>query len=1214
MDINAHYFQELSSQKIIDIVFSGGTYELEVYDSMAHQTFWPFIQIDDQGKILDFFCTCPISEEGKGCPHLAIAYERIDHKQPLHVRFQHHFFNVLCHIQAHRNHYQNVLHRKDPDTYFLKTSTHKLLFSVTTHTEQAEERLQAILWKRKKETEETSIKFSGLSAKELNNWKQGVPSDNLRYELSFWSDLAKWLFFMQEDKEPYDISFSQEILPHQVDIHFPELSVHFYIARTHWAEIIPSLSSVRSPFKVHEDKEIEKVIYDREKKMLKIFPLSGKIESLPSSKILLNGWYFVPEDGFYLAKDRLQEMEEIPKQEIGSFLTQYAPLVQKYLFEEKITLEPQDLHYLLFFDQEEALHIQGYLFEKNDLSDPQSAVFFPWVYIADKGFFCVKDPLIDCCEKRIPRETVSEFVSRHRLFLHHFPGFQTHLGTVESYCSYHFTPEGDLQIDSKIDMPEVHNSIDFGQWVYVPMQGFYAKEWKPGSSILQGYRVPREEIGQFFHENKEFLEQMEGFFISQSPIEKIGLVIRLGEGGCIVSEPIPIVKEGVKKEEIELLDHFVFYKNHGFFALQPSQMPSLGYDRTRIIEKSQQRSFVLYDLPKLMPFIVSLDPRLQRPAYLQLHLRSIEPHISKHDHQYLTNFAYVSPSGSINVVDLYEALQAGEKMLFSSAGCIDLTQKRFWWIKTLGKGKRIDHHLLLTPLEWIRLCLFEEVVVPLEKNKETEQALALLQEEQHYSTEKLFNISLLQSSLRPYQQQGAQWLFFLYCHGLSGMLCDEMGLGKTHQAMALIAATGALDPSCRYLVVCPTSVIYHWKELLSQYLPSFSVDFFHGLKRNISSDSRIILTSYGIVRQETALLGSISFEIAIFDELQIAKNFTSKVHQALLSMEAKMRLGLTGTPIENRLRELKSLMDLVLPGYLPKEGVFRDVFVLPIEKYKDEKAKMLLHKMIRPFILRRKKQEVLLDLPEKMEEIAYCDLSAEQVVLYREVLQTVKKEIFSNVADPHQSINYIHIFSSLTKLKRICDHPCLVIKNIEEYEKHDSGKWDLFVELFNETIDSEQKLVIFSQYLDMIAIFEKYLMKRKISYALIKGSTKDRPLQLKKFQHDPECRVFIGSLMAAGLGIDLTAASVVIHYDRWWNPSRENQATDRVHRLGQNRGVQVFKLVTKNTIEERIHSIIVSKKELMEETVGQDDFEQIKFLSREELMAIFSDLYPEETL
>ncbi|MGZ3732871.1 MAG: DEAD/DEAH box helicase, partial [Parachlamydiaceae bacterium] len=412
------------------------------------------------------------------------------------------------------------------------------------------------------------------------------------------------------------------------------------------------------------------------------------------------------------------------------------------------------------------------------------------------------------------------------------------------------------------------------------------------------------------------------------------------------------------------------------------------------------------------------------------------------------------------------------------------------------------------------------------------------------------------------------------------------------------------------LVVCPTSVIYHWQEKLAAYLPNARVYTFYGSNRSLDgfqNEYDILLTSYVICRIENKLLKQIPFELAVFDEIQLAKNHNSRLHATLLEINSKMRIGLTGTPIENHLRELKALFDIALPLYMPSETDYREFFVKPIEKEGDWSRKRLLSRMIKPFVMRRKKGDVLVDLPEKTEEVSHCDLSPMQVRLYNEVLRTGKARIFEDLQDERAQVPYIHIFSLLSGLKQICDHPAVYLKRPENYKEYTSGKWELFLELLNEARESQQKVVVYSQYLMMIDIIESYLSEMGIGFATIRGATSNRGEQLRRFEQDPSCEVFVGSLQAAGLGIDLTAASVVIHYDRWWNSARENQATDSVHRIGQTRGVQVFKLVTKDSFEERIDTLITQKGKLMEDIVGVDDHEIIKRFTRQELMEFLEE-------
>lgn len=291
---------------------------------------------------------------------------------------------------------------------------------------------------------------------------------------------------------------------------------------------------------------------------------------------------------------------------------------------------------------------------------------------------------------------------------------------------------------------------------------------------------------------------------------------------------------------------------------------------------------------------------------------------------------------------------------------------------------------------------------------------------------------------------------------------------------------------------------------------------------------------------------------------------------------------------------------------MPPESEFKENFAIPIEREGNQEVKALLTRMIRPFILRRKKQEVLQELPEKTIDKVACELSEEQLLLYNAMLEKERKPIVEQLQKGEGPIPYVHIFSILSKLKQICNHPALFHKTPDQHAQHASGKWDLFVELLEEAMSGEQKVVIFSQYLHMLDIFANYLQERGWSYAQIRGDTTDRKEQMERFQNDPNCRVFLGSLNAAGLGIDLTAASIVILYDRWWNAARENQAIDRVHRIGQKWGVQVYKLITMGTIEEKIDQIITRKGRLMEEIITADDEATIKRFSREELIDLFT--------
>lgn len=462
-------------------------------------------------------------------------------------------------------------------------------------------------------------------------------------------------------------------------------------------------------------------------------------------------------------------------------------------------------------------------------------------------------------------------------------------------------------------------------------------------------------------------------------------------------------------------------------------------------------------------------------------------------------------------------------------------------------------------------------------------------------------------SLRPYQRAGYDWLWFLRENGLHGVLADEMGLGKTHQALALLAAAhanGATGPS---LVVCPTSVLDHWEEKIHTYAPSLRPLRHHGPGRGPLGPGAlppVVLTTYSLLGRDLDQLKAVEWENVILDEAQKIKNPGTQMAQAARALRARHRLALTGTPIENRPAELWAIFDFLMPGYLGSGERFRERYEAPLVKHGDARAGATLRRVIHPFKLRRLKQEVLTELPPKVEDVRFCHLSSHQAALYREVVASQGRRLADELRRPGAKVDYLHIFAVLTRLKRICDHPALVLEG-GRGRPLASGKFDLFRELMEEALDGEAKVVVFSQYLEMLDLIEAWLADHGVGFSGLRGSTRERGKAVRRFQEDPVCRVFVGSLMAGGLGIDLTAASIVIHYDRWWNAAREDQATDRVHRIGQSRGVQVLKLVTRGTLEEKIDAMIRAKAALMNTLVEKDDA-VVKALSREELIELLS--------
>ncbi len=572
---------------------------------------------------------------------------------------------------------------------------------------------------------------------------------------------------------------------------------------------------------------------------------------------------------------------------------------------------------------------------------------------------------------------------------------------------------------------------------------------------------------------------------------------------------------------------------------------------------------------------------------------------------------------TISFDDMLSARAKGLPYLETADGWIDLNSPFLEQLEQLKKSakKRKDGKkgLRLTASELLRFQAVAEKPIRVEGQK---RRASIVQRVLDLAPSGPFEPEVCTgfiSELRHYQHTGADWLRFLYENQLGGLLCDDMGLGKTHQAMALMTSLreqDALDGT--FLVICPTSVISHWRNKIRQYAPGLEEFVYHGPERDFAEALRVgdvILTSYGILRNDELEFGEVHFALAIFDEIQHIKNRDTRGYEAAVRLSADVKLGLTGTPIENSLEELKALFDLVLPGYLGSDEAFTERYVRGWQEDAGENPRLgKLRRLISPFVLRRLKASVLDELPEKIEDDRTCELSPEQIKLYRDAIETRGAPLVDQIKTADKPLPYIHIFALLNHLKQICDHPALALKETDQARKYRSGKWDLFREILQECLDSGLKVVVFTQYLGMIDMMERHLKELEIDYVKLTGASTQRGDIVDRFNEDDTCRVFLGSLKAGGTGIDLVGGSVVIHYDRWWNAAREDQATDRVHRIGQKRAVQVFKLITEGTLEEKIAAIIDRKRELMESIVQEDDPRLAKIFSRDELLGLLRQI------
>jgi SNF2 family DNA or RNA helicase len=464
----------------------------------------------------------------------------------------------------------------------------------------------------------------------------------------------------------------------------------------------------------------------------------------------------------------------------------------------------------------------------------------------------------------------------------------------------------------------------------------------------------------------------------------------------------------------------------------------------------------------------------------------------------------------------------------------------------------------------------------------------------------------LKGTLRPYQKLGYSWLTFFRNYGMGACLADDMGLGKTIQALAVLLkekeTNGTLPGPV--LLICPTSVVTNWQREVRKFSPDLTTLVHQGAGRlrgsaflEAAKSVDLVLSSYAVVRQDAETILSIPWWSVILDEAQNIKNSSAKQTQVVRKLQASYRLALTGTPVENRLSELWSIMQFLNPGYLGPFENFRRYYSLPIERFGDKEAAGRLKKMVSPFILRRLKSDpaVIQDLPEKIEVKDYVNLSNEQTELYKSVVNDVMTRVQESTGIERRG----QILSLLTQLKQICNHPVQWEKkemetiSMEDGFTRRSGKLLRLAELLEEIISEGDRVLLFTQYAEMGKLLSSWLPRHMgVGVQFLYGGTPTemRDQMVKKFQEDPHGPpIFILSLKAGGIGLNLTRANQVIHFDRWWNPAVEDQATDRAYRIGQNRNVQVHKLITVGTLEERIDEMIESKKGLADAIITSGD-------------------------
>ncbi|MFM7859218.1 MAG: DEAD/DEAH box helicase, partial [Flammeovirgaceae bacterium] len=462
-----------------------------------------------------------------------------------------------------------------------------------------------------------------------------------------------------------------------------------------------------------------------------------------------------------------------------------------------------------------------------------------------------------------------------------------------------------------------------------------------------------------------------------------------------------------------------------------------------------------------------------------------------------------------------------------------------------------------------------------------------------------------EGELRPYQKAGYNWLRFLNEFHLGGCLADDMGLGKTVQTLALLQSEKDKENAGTSLLVMPTSLIYNWEKEAAKFTPKLKVLTYTGTLRNKDvsrfSNYDLVLTSYGITRLDIDELQKFYFNYIILDESQVIKNPTANIAKAVMQLRARYRLTLTGTPLENTTLDLWSQMTFINPGLLGSQSFFKKEYQLPIEKKADETKTKKLNAIIRPFMLRRLKSQVAKDLPEKVENIYYTNMSPDQEEKYEEVKSYYRHKILDLIDKEGINNSRMTILEGLTKLRQISNHP----KMVDSHYTGSSGKLDDISHMIENAMLEGHKLLVFSQFVKHLEIVKELLKLRKVPFAYLDGSSTDRQQQVEKFNKDPDLKVFLISIKAGGLGLNLTEADYVFILDPWWNPAVEAQAADRAHRIGQKKKVFTYKFITKNTVEEKI--LLLQKHKLkLSENLIQNEENVIKSLSREDIEMLMS--------
>ena len=628
------------------------------------------------------------------------------------------------------------------------------------------------------------------------------------------------------------------------------------------------------------------------------------------------------------------------------------------------------------------------------------------------------------------------------------------------------------------------------------------------------------------------------------------------------------------------------------------------------IKTTNKNEYILESLDESLEFILSGLEDLKEIATIFIsdtikNLKPIKANGSPVGIRYSNNWLELIFNESFfNINELQEIMDSLKKKkkfhLLKNGTILNLQEKFFQDLENVVDSVGVNSNQIekTVQIPVFKILQLEQFV---DQKEIPQEALKFLKDLRNYKSinypidKELFKV------LRDYQKDGDRWLFNLAYYRLSGILADDMGLGKSLEIITLLKSCKTKYPN---LIVAPASLTYNWFNEFKKWTPQLNVLLITGNSQTREKliaqiqPGQTVITSYDYLKRDLDTYKKMAFHFMIIDEAQAIKNHQTKNAEAVKEIRCVSRFAMTGTPIENSLADLWSIFDFCLPGYLKSYEIFKNDYEINIVKNKDSEALERLNHQIAPFILRRTKQDVLKELPAKFEQVIYAPMSEEQEKVYNATLLQARDKILQSSGE-----NKMYIFSMLTRLRQICCHPKLYVDNYLA----DSSKLNLLQDIIDESIQANHRILVFSQFTSMLDIMDETLNEMNIKHFKLTGNTpsEERFRLVDEFNNNNDVKVFLISLKAGGTGLNLVGADTVIHYDPWWNFSAESQASDRVYRIGQKNNVQIIKMITKDSIEEKILDLQNKKKELFDKVVSEDG-NMLTKLTNEELLSLFN--------